>query len=84
MWELKSFDRLSLAFPGEVVDSEAWPSPHPIEEKVNVLPPGSLVLVASLRKDLELLAQGDDPKSGLLARSSQSTDDNDRIAGVGA
>lgn len=81
---IRNFDHPSLAFPGEVVDSEAWPAPHPIEEKAHTLPPGSLVLVASRHKDPELLAQGAGPKCGLLARTSQAADDNYRISGVDA
>ena len=83
-WVIKNRDRHAPAFPGEVAGSEARPAPHPIEEITNVPPPGSGAPRASHQSDPGPLAQDCDPNAGDLAQPSQTSDESDRTARVGA
>jgi len=81
---IKNRGRRAPAFPGGVADSEARPSPHPTEETTNEPRPGLAAPRASHQSDPEPLAQGCVSRVVVLGRPSQTSDDNDRTARVGA
>ena len=80
----KTRGRHAPASPGEVAGSEARPALHPAEETANELPPGSGAPRASHQIDLGPLAQACVSTAGVLARPSQTSDENGRTARVGA
>ena len=83
-WLIKNRGRHAPAFPGGVVGNEARPALHPTEETTNEPPPGSAAPRANHQSDPGPLAQACVPTVGVLVRPSQTSDENDRTARVGA
>ena len=83
-WVIKNRGRHAHSFPGGAAGNEARPAPHPIEETTNVPRPGSGAPRVSHQSDPGPLAQGCVPIAGALVQSSQTSDENDRTARVGA
>ena len=83
-WLIKNRGRHAPAFPGGVVGNEARPALHPTEETTDEPPQGSGAPRASQQSDPVSLAQGCVSRVVVLVRPSQTSDDNDRTARVGA